>query len=184
MPIVLSGATSGSTTVQATDAVTATLTLPSATGTLLSTASPASGNVIQVVNATYSTQATTTNASTMQDTGLTATITPKFATSKILVLVSNACGSTNSAGVNTVSYFQTIRGATIVAYTRFQIGNALASGTNAIKVDTVTQTAIDSPATTSATTYKMQMISNDTTVTTTSCINNITAQMTLMEIAA
>jgi hypothetical protein len=34
MPLVIAGATSGSTTVQATDAVTATITLPSATGTL------------------------------------------------------------------------------------------------------------------------------------------------------
>ena len=34
MPLVLAGATSGSTTIQATDAVTQTLTLPNATGTL------------------------------------------------------------------------------------------------------------------------------------------------------
>jgi hypothetical protein len=34
MPLVLAGATSGSTTIQATDAVTATLTLPSTTGTI------------------------------------------------------------------------------------------------------------------------------------------------------
>ena len=144
----------------------------------------ATGSVLQVVNAQYSTS-TTTNTSTFQDTGLTATITPTSATSKILVLVSNSCASTNSAGVNTVSYFQTVRGAsTVIAYTRFQIGNALASGTNAIKVDTVTQTALDSPATTSATTYKMQMISNEATVTTTSCINSTVAQITLLEIAA
>jgi hypothetical protein len=143
------------------------------------------GSVLQVVNAQYSTSTTTTNSSTLQDTGLTATITPKYATSKILVLVSNSCASTNSAGGNTVSYFQTTRGAsTVIAYTRFQIGNALATGTNATKVDTVTQTALDSPATTSATTYKMQMISNEATVTTTSCINGNVAQITLLEIAA
>ena len=43
MPLVLNGATSGSTTINATNAVTATLTLPSTTGTLLSTASNISG---------------------------------------------------------------------------------------------------------------------------------------------
>ena len=37
MPLVLTGATSGSTTLQSTDAVTAVLTLPSTTGTLLTT---------------------------------------------------------------------------------------------------------------------------------------------------
>ena len=43
MPLVLAGATSGSTTIQATDAVTATLTLPSTTGTLLATTSTFAG---------------------------------------------------------------------------------------------------------------------------------------------
>ena len=40
MPLVLAGATSGSTTIQATDAVTQTLTLPNATGTLAIYAAP------------------------------------------------------------------------------------------------------------------------------------------------
>ena len=48
---------------------------------------PASGKVLQVVNATYSTY-TSTSSSTFADTGLTATITPTSATSKILVNVS------------------------------------------------------------------------------------------------
>lgn len=38
MPLTLAGATSGSTTIQATDAVTTTLTLPSTSGTILTTA--------------------------------------------------------------------------------------------------------------------------------------------------
>jgi hypothetical protein len=40
MPLVLAGATSGSTTIQATDAVTQTITLPNATGTIALTAAP------------------------------------------------------------------------------------------------------------------------------------------------
>jgi len=43
MPLVLTGATSGSTTLQSTDAVTAVLTLPSTTGTLLTTTGDGSG---------------------------------------------------------------------------------------------------------------------------------------------
>jgi hypothetical protein len=35
MPLILQGATSGSTTIQATDAVTQTITLPNATGTVM-----------------------------------------------------------------------------------------------------------------------------------------------------
>ena len=43
MPLVLTGATSGSTTLQSTDAVTNTLTLPASTGTLLTTTGDGSG---------------------------------------------------------------------------------------------------------------------------------------------
>jgi len=43
MPLILAGATSGSTTIQATDAVTQTITLPNNTGTVLTTASTFGG---------------------------------------------------------------------------------------------------------------------------------------------
>jgi hypothetical protein len=43
MPLILQGATSGSTTIQATDAVTQTITLPNNTGTVLTTASTFGG---------------------------------------------------------------------------------------------------------------------------------------------
>ena len=182
--IAITGDTTGNLAFT-TQAGTNTITVPNSTGTILTTGSPQSGGVIQVVTATYSTQATTTNTATMQDTGLTATITPKFATSKVLVLAMNNVASTNSAGTYTSSYFQTVRGAsTVLAYTRFQIGNSLTPATNAITVGNITHTYLDSPATTSATTYKMQMISNETTITTTSAINGNIATITLLEIAA
>jgi hypothetical protein len=44
------------------------------------------GSVIQTVQATYGTQVST-SSSTYIDTGLTATITPSSATSKIMVIV-------------------------------------------------------------------------------------------------
>jgi len=50
MPLILNGATSGSTTIQATDAVTQTITLPNNTGTVLTTAS--SGVVTQAMLST------------------------------------------------------------------------------------------------------------------------------------
>ena len=45
MPIQLNGATSGSTTLSATDAVTVNATLPAGGGTLLSSTNPQSGGV-------------------------------------------------------------------------------------------------------------------------------------------
>jgi hypothetical protein len=48
-----------------------------------------SGRVLQVVTATYSTESDY-NSVSFADTGLTATITPTSATSKILILVTQA----------------------------------------------------------------------------------------------
>ena len=56
----------------------------------------APGQVIQVVSATYQTQATTTSTSFV-DTGLTASITPKFSSSKVFVTVSQAYALTQSS---------------------------------------------------------------------------------------
>ena len=63
MPLVLNGATSGSTTLQSTDAVTATITLPSTSGTVVTTGSPQSGSVLQVVNATTQSNIQTSSTS-------------------------------------------------------------------------------------------------------------------------
>jgi hypothetical protein len=77
MPLVIAGATSGSTTVQATDAVTATITLPSATTTLVGATTPSFTTTIGVGGATPSasgagitfpaTQSASTNANTLDD---------------------------------------------------------------------------------------------------------------------
>jgi hypothetical protein len=65
MPLVLAGATSGSTTIQATDAVTQTITLPNATGTVLTT----NGSGIASVNGIQfpATQSASANANTLDD---------------------------------------------------------------------------------------------------------------------
>ena len=54
MPLVLNAATSGATTIQASDNVTATITLPSTTGTLVTSAvtSAVAGNGVAVSGAT------------------------------------------------------------------------------------------------------------------------------------
>jgi hypothetical protein len=56
MPLVLAGATSGSTTIQATDAVTQTITLPAQTGTVMVNGPAFSANTAttqSISNATY-----------------------------------------------------------------------------------------------------------------------------------
>jgi hypothetical protein len=107
------------------------------------------GKVLQVVAATYSTQVTS-NSSTYADTGLTATITPTLSTSKILVLLAqNGCLKlTNDTSLG----LKLFRGAT-------QIWNGAGGETGTtsrIDFGSIAANYLDSPATTSATTYKTQ----------------------------
>ena len=79
---------------------------------------PQSGGVIQTVQATASTQ-TVTNSGSMVNTALTASITPKFSTSKILIKVYipayNASSATNAyyilykngSSLQQLAYYQT-----------------------------------------------------------------------------
>jgi hypothetical protein len=77
MPVIISAATSGATTIQATDAVTAVITLPSATDTLVGKITPSFTTTIGVGNATPSasgagitfpaTQSESTDANTLDD---------------------------------------------------------------------------------------------------------------------
>ena len=116
--IVVSGDTSGAITIAAPAvAGTNTLTLPASTGTVALTGAAVTysqlptGTVLQVVNATY-TPLTGTSSSTFSDTGLTATITPKFTTSKILILITHA-GSRKNTNITTLST-RLLRGSTVI----------------------------------------------------------------------
>jgi hypothetical protein len=108
------------------------------------------GSVLQVVNATYSTFTTSTSA-TYADTGLTASITPKFSTSKILVVVSQ--NGVGKAGNQQVS-IRLFRGATNIVQMGEDDGNTGEGTSNYF--GSVSTAYLDSPATTSSTTYKTQ----------------------------
>jgi hypothetical protein len=127
-------------------------------GTALEFATPAGGGgkVLQVVSATTTTEVTS-SSSTFADTGLSATITPTLNTSKILVLVSqNGCFKDSS---NTALIMKLLRGATSLG---FLAGLAGYNGTSAaLGFNSVTASYLDSPATTSATTYKTTFASQN-----------------------
>ena len=130
------------------------LTADSTAATGLKWASPAGGGgkVLQVVNAVNNTFAQSTST-TYADTGLTATITPTSSTSKVLVLVTQDIGKSNT---NSTINLKLLRGSTNLI------------GTQAVELGLYTSTLmemysfcysmnyLDSPATTSATTYKTQ----------------------------
>jgi hypothetical protein len=112
----------------------------------------AGGKVLQVVMGSTST--TVTNSTTTPaDTGLTATITPSSATSKVLVLVSHqGCYKSPGNAQNALS-MKLLRGATNIQ----TISNNLFYNTTVGEVTgSISASYLDAPATTSATTYKTQ----------------------------
>jgi len=107
------------------------------------------GKIIQVVSAKYSTQVNV-SSTTVTDTGLTATITPTSSSSTILVFVNqNGVGKSDS---NCGARIQIVRGSTNIAKLSEYAGYT--DGTLPNYIGSVSGSYIDSPATTSATTYK------------------------------
>lgn len=138
------------------------------------------GTVLQVVNSAYSTQATT-SSSTYVDTGLAASITPRIANSKILVLMDvNVFKDTS----NTSGGFKLLRNSTdLITLDSFAGYTNSAAG---IGVGSLSCNYLDSPSTTSTTSYKIQFKSMNNTGTI--YINNngygaLTSTITLMEIS-
>jgi hypothetical protein len=131
-------------------------------GGVPSWASPAGGGkVLQVVYGMYNTQTLINNAG-YTDTGLSLSITPSSASSKILVLTSNFvyfAESSGNPGIGT----QIVRTSTAV-YEQHPTQNSLAivgpaSGNRGL-LGSVNMQYLDSPNTTSAPTYKTQAKSN------------------------
>ena len=126
-------------------------------------ASMPTGSVLQVVSATK-TDAFGTTSSSFVDTGITASITPTSSSSKIYVTVQSSFS--NAEGY--VGFVKLLRGSTDI-----NIGDAYSSanrcavgsrGMHANETVPYTINYVDSPSTTSATTYKVQVKSEGGTV--------------------
>jgi hypothetical protein len=146
-----------------------------------STVQASAGSVLQVVSATYGTSASS-STTTLANTGLTATITPKFSTSKILVIVSQnglycPMNSGSSGGVKLTLN----RNSTLIA--TFSNQSALNNSNNPTVVNSSIN-YLDSPATVSATTYSTQFALYATAGSCSVQVNGEISAITLMEIAA
>ena len=170
-----------------------TLKLPSdGDGTILTTNS-ATGKILQVVQTTK-TDTQSIQSQTFTDiSGMSVTITPTSASSKILVMFSISVATSSYGMVNLV------RGSTDIFKgnsTGSRVNCTVAAITqNSYECETYSHTFLDSPNTTSATTYKLQactphnasytvMVNRATTDTDYNYVPRPVSSITVMEVAA
>jgi hypothetical protein len=207
--LVSTGDTTGNLILATGATPTTALTLNSTTqaatfaGTLatasqgITKASMPAGSVLQVVQTTKTDTFTTTSTTYVDITGFSVSITPTTNTSKILVMYNMEIGGASLADSNHV-YLQLYRNSTAIF-----IADTAGSRTSATSVvNTPTGGTmypsncayLDSPATTSSVTYKVQIKSSNTN---TACVNRsgrdtdlatydgrAVSSITLMEVAA
>lgn len=161
-----------------------TLTLPDNTGTILTGSSaiaasqlPA-GSVLQVVQGSFQSN-TTTTSTTAVTTGLTASITPKFATSKILVTV---FGSTQLVQSGTTNIYPLFKNGSSLVSTFMIYSNPTPDGV------AMSASYLDSPATTSSLTYTLYFYTENGGFTasfgSTTAAGSFLNTITLTEVAA
>ena len=120
------------------------------------------GHVVQAVNTTWNTKTTITATSYTTISGASLAITPKFSTSKILVLINLATSVYDPNTGYAHASFNTFRGSTLIS------GTVPTDGTGAYEIGSYggggavefghryTNNIVDTPSTTSATTYSIK----------------------------
>lgn len=155
-------------------------------GGVPSWAAPAGGGkVLQVVSTTYSTE-TSVTGQTWTDSGLSLSITPSSASSKILVLGALMVYA-ERAGAGMAAQFRLDRSGTVV-YDQGVVTFLSNSNPNPPTVDATGNfspvTYLDSPATTSSRTYKVQFKAGASTITAKVQYDSAISTLTLLEIGA
>jgi hypothetical protein len=115
------------------------------------------GKVLQVVEGSTTTQVAIASTS-YTDTGITASITPSSASSKILVSVTIQFSAYRDNNTSIRSYVNLVRGATQVYESPEALGSQVGTGSSGYQQiwSTIPLIYLDSPSSTSAVTYKVQ----------------------------
>jgi len=140
------------------------------------------GKVLQVVTATYSTE-TDNSTTTYADSGLTASITPSATSSRILAMVTMPCRATAENNANGVQ-LNLVRASTQIYQTIQNFVNGFMASLPSGFQANISYNYLDSPSTTSATTYKVQFRNNTAAARARICESNFVATIILMEIGA
>jgi hypothetical protein len=131
-----------------------------------------------VVVATYATLVSN-STSTYADTGLTATITPTSATSTLLIFVNHSNVYKEAGNASSQLLLKLLRGATQI----YEMSNLYTGVSNNLQ-GSVTIIHKDSPATTSALTYKTQFRNSPSAALVTVQADSNPSSMTILEIGA
>ena len=168
MTVKLVGSTSGSVSLQAPASTTGgahrVLTLPDINSTIDTTGRP--GNILQVVQTVKTDAFSVLNTTSTDITGMNVTITPASSNSKILILVQLSVGDEGNGYFG----FRLYRGSTNIGQstaldsanaantqdTAFGFGSE--SSQASYKLRNTSFNFLDTPSTTSATTYKVQIV--------------------------
>tara|TARA_Y100000994_G_C15485309_1_gene357049 strand:+ start:109 stop:654 length:546 start_codon:yes stop_codon:yes gene_type:complete len=154
------------------------------------------GKVIQIVSGT-STTSQSTSSTSWSDTNLSASITPSSSSNKIYILVQQPFKIVRSGEYDTHAGIQLLRGSTVIQETRERSGGGKSemimgvatSASSAYYAAHHMIQFLDSPSTTSSTTYKTQYAVDHGSVLYLNNPDTDTSKtpmsvMTLMEIAA
>ena len=140
------------------------------------------GKILQVVSNVNATS-TSTGSTSYIDSGLTASITPSSSSSRIYVIITQSLQTTR-AGNDTTGYVRLVRGSTTIWNTgdvgNFYMGQG--SGTETTMAGPFSVTFVDSPATTSSTTYKTQIRNAGASQSIAAQFNNSPSTITLLEV--
>ena len=197
--LILNGSTSGSVTLDVPAVSgTTTLTFPATTGNVVTdtatqtltnktlgagTVMP-TGSVLQVVQGTYGTAITLSSpaSGTITATGLTASITPKSSSSKILIMTSNQAWFQNSSATALYGHYIIYKNSSTAIFSEGAADQVVGSVTEfGIRSNMV---YLDSPATTSSTSYSVSFVNDMQPTNLVLNRNSTPAVIILMEIAA
>ena len=146
----------------------------------------AGGKILQTVTNVFSTE-TIISSTSYTDTGLTASITPSSATSKVLVIVSQPVTYFRQSNVAQASRYQLVRGSTSVFQQNLYAAGAPGSDTFAYMNMFQGLTFLDSPTSATSVTYKTQLQFVTTTANGAALVaqlTNFSSSMTLLEVSA
>ena len=171
--VIVAGDVSGSVSLTAPSAAGSTvITLPSTSGTMLTNKS--AGTVLQVVQATTTGAQVSTSSTSYVTSSFSVTITPSSSTSKVLINYSGAYSLNPAATGLLITIY---RNATDLGAT-----NKVLVTAGYIATSPISAIYLDSPATTSATTYTLYYKSVSGTVFINA--NDALSTLTATEIAA